>query len=298
LSAATEETDKASRSVIVELRGGLGNQMFQYATGRRLALTRDAPLVLDPARLPADGRSFDLALLHIEAAIRPGAFPAPASGRLARLRRGLSRGTVNAVAMYEESGLAFDERVLNLDVPVMLRGYWQSARYFDDIRERLRDEFRVRSAPDATTSVMLAEILDSAAVAIHVRRGDMASNPEYRKHYGICGPEYFRRAAELIRAAVPDARFFAFSDDLAAARVALRQIDGVRFVERAHSAVDDLRLMNACRHYIISNSTFGWWGAWLTARSPSMVIAPTPFANTPALNAPDIIPAGWTRIPR
>jgi hypothetical protein len=143
------------------------------------------------------------------------------------------------------------------------------------------------------------------SVSVHVRRGDYVTDPAANRVHGTCGSEYYERAAELLCEQVTSPRFFVFSDDPEAARRELRMPGPAEFIDGNVGQRDweDLRLMTSCRHHIIANSTFSWWGAWLAHHDEQVVAAPHAWFRPgakPGHCVRDLIPQSWmlVEVPR
>ena len=309
----------ATPSVVACLFGGLGNQMFQFAAGRSLAVRTGARLVLDATGFttPRARRVYALEGYALVAETRFDGyrypprlsavrFPAPrGSGwidRAARLvrARNISMGRAtgdNAFSVFTERNFDFDPRFSHCGPQTYLVGYWQSERYFAEVADLVRAELTYQPAPDAANARWLTRIRGANAVCVHVRRGDYLL-PAHFRHHGLCSADYYRRAMRLMRDRVADPRFFVFSDDWSWCREHLADDDTVIVdANEPNAGQDELRLMAACRHHVIANSSLSWWGAWLAASAGQIVAAPTPwFTQRP--QTPDLLPAGWTAIPR
>lgn len=282
--------------IVTRLIGGLGNQMFQYAAGRALALRRGSELRIDRGAFATyDVRPYALGPLALKApdaqpADIPPARPPSFFKRLLRPRP--------HTHLVKETSLRFDPAVFNAADGAYLDGYWQSERYFVDAVEAIRADFTVAHAPDAANAAILAKAAGEASVSVHVRRGDYVSNPDAHAVHGTCTPDYYRQAAELLAARVGTGlTAFIFSDDHDWARAHIRlpfPTVHVDFNDGDHPH-EDLRLMSACRHHIIANSTLSWWGAWLDARD-GLVIAPNRWFAAAHMDATDIVPERWLRV--
>ena len=285
------------------LQGGMGNQLFQYAAGVALASRLGVGLQLDRTWFRARSeRWYCLDAFSISARVatdeqlRQAGIRHP--GRLARglarlgfKRLGLSRGQVC------EPGFPYWPGFRDLSDGSCLAGYWQSERYFEEVADLIRREFTVREEPDFENQRALEAIRGCEAVAVHVRRGDYATDPRVQKFHGMTPLEYYHAAARRILSLVREPVFFMFSDDPAWVREHL--VMEAPTVHVAHNGprrdYEDLRLMSACRHHVIANSSFSWWGAWLAERPGHRVIAPARwFRNGP--DTRDLIPARWERI--
>ncbi|HJQ75030.1 MAG TPA: alpha-1,2-fucosyltransferase [Gaiellaceae bacterium] len=290
--------------VVVRLTGGLGNQLFQYATARRLALVRAAELVLDvgwfryeapdyPAPRPyaLDGFRLPARLVSLS----PATVARWEQGLPARAGRWPSRRIRLPVISQSEDWDVVDERVLDGPADVLLLGYWQSEGYFQDAADTIRDELRPPTAPDARFGRLLEAIGSSEAVAVHVRRGDYVSVPQVAERHGTLPAAYYREAVGLVaERAGPDAHAFVFSDDPEWAQEHLAlELPTTHLGRTAWSAPVELRLMASCRHHVIANSSFSWWGAWLAERAGQVVVAPKDWFRD---RRTAIVPPRWLRI--
>jgi hypothetical protein len=285
--------------VITKLIGGLGNQLFQYACGRRLAHQWNVPLRLDVSGFSEYTlRNYGLNHFNVHADFAPSnerrSFPPVSPGRAVRQKL-LSLIRPQATLRFVEPHFHFTPTVLSARPPVYLQGYWQSDKYFRDISSLIREEFRVVTPPDHANQHMSHAIQGCNAVSVHVRRGDYVSNAVTNSIHGICGINYYRRAVEYIKNSVSTPRFFVFSDDPIWSNANLAFDWDAIFVShnQADKDYEDLRLMTLCQHHIIANSTFSWWGAWLGSNPQKIVIAPRHWFNTAARDTRDLIPAGW-----
>ena len=283
--------------IVVGLDGGIGNQLFQYAAARALALRLGVAVGLDTRWYAGrTDRYYALDRFAISpAAVDPGTLPFRDGKRLGRLLSGFG----GRLSVYRETGLAFDPAVLGLPDGTYLRGVFQSELYFADQEPALRRDLAIVDPPDADNRAVLAEIGASHAVSLHVRRGDYVSNPKIASVHGTVSEDYYRRAAALIaERSGADPRLFVFSDDPAWAQANLDLGFPMRVVDHngADRASEDLRLMAACRHHVLANSSFSWWGAWLNPSADKIVVAPRPWFRDSALDDSTIVPERWIRL--
>ena len=285
--------------IYVRLLGGLGNQLFQYATARAIALRNGTSVGLDLRSLPPSPHHLSYALNHfaVQAEIAPPRLP---PDRTEPLRYLIWRARLRSPRFLRERGLHVNLPVLRAPDDTYLHGYFQSETYFADHLQQLRQELRIVTPPDLRNSEWLDRIKgDPQSVSVHIRRGDYIAVGKARKTHGACDAAYYRRAIAHLRAVTGGfLRAYVFSDDPAWVQVNLRLDAEMEVVGHngptAH--YEDLRLMSACRHHIIANSTFSWWGAWLDDRQDKAVIAPQRwFASGSPVN-PDILPRDWVRI--
>lgn len=303
-----------TKNTFVRLMGGLGNQMFQYAAARHYARITGSSLFIDTSVLqyfetpreyaleffPIHGKRIERRIVLSSGGKVALMYPAWTQmhnihairiiGRLVDAVAGL--GATRIQILREAS---WDEDHSNWD-NVILVGYWQSPRYFTGSADEIRQDFAFSSvAMDRGNAFWMDRIRTSESVAVHVRRGDYLS-PEIAKKFGLCSGEYFRAAMARMREQLTAPRFFIFSDELDWCRGTLKGAD-VDFVDvnPASAPVQDLRLIAACRHQVISNSSFSWWAAWLAAK-PNLVVAPHPWYSD-VTAAPDL-PAAWIVLDR
>lgn len=287
--------------VIVRLIGGLGNQLFQYSAGRALAVRTGAKLALDLRDFETyDLRRYELGTFPIAATIATveelaaiGA-PAPPRSLLNRVLRRLRP----AMRHYREPHYHYDPSFPATLAPVFLDGYWQSERYFVDIAEMLRRELTPRD-PLEPENAEIAEQIDALeAVSVHVRRGDYVTNATTNAYHGTCSLEYYRAAFALVRDRVPAAHVFVFSDDTKWTRANLAFDAPTTYVSvnPADRGFRDMQLMSRCRHHVIANSSFSWWGAWLNPRPDKMVIAPGRWFAQGENDTRDLVPASWVKL--
>jgi hypothetical protein len=290
--------------IVVRLMGGLGNQMFQYAAGRQLAHVRRTPLKLDLAEVNRDlHRSYRLGHLSVTATTASAHELArfQASGnRWVRTLRSVSDRLLPATShvVVKERTFRHDPGLLERSGHVYLWGYWQSEKYFQRVADVVRTEFAVNENLDAVNARLLDAIRRGNSVSLHVRHGDYASNPEFLKVHGLCPPEYYTAALDRIGSSVQNPEFFVFSDEPDWARQHLEIAGPAHFIDNNGSDGDylDLHLMSQCKHHIIANSSFSWWGAWLARNPHKSVIAPSRWFSGADLDTSDLIPADWIRI--
>ena len=273
--------------VTIKVSGGLGNQLFQYAAARSLAVRLNATLQLDLSFYSRRRhRTFGLAEFPIQATRASPRSPMWFL-RLTCLQRFGNR-------VYTEPSLRFDSAFLNLPAPVVLSGYFQSASYFEEYSDLIREEL-CPPTPSASNILRLAEILnENDSVSLHVRRGDYASNSKNRSIYSECTPDYYRKALQLVPGRGP---VVVFSDDMKWAKENLPQSDRYAYSGDfgSSTATQDLWLMTKARHHIIANSTFSWWGAWLAQAEFGQKISPNRWFQRQDLSCLDLIPAKWLR---
>lgn len=291
--------------IIGKILGGLGNQMFQYAATRSLAASKDVPYSLDVSL-------FSRYRLHQGFEINSIFDCTP---RIATkeeiasvlkwqsseiMRRLLSRPDFSGFRLsswVHEPHFNFWSEFFDAPSDCYLDGYWQSEKYFENVQDIIRKDFHFRLPMSQQNILVANEIKKSKSISLHVRRGDYVENKIANQTHGVCSPDYYRMAIEVMARKNKNPKFFIFSDD----------IDWVKkniAIEHDHDFVDhnkgtesynDMRLMSMCQHHIVANSTFSWWGAWLNPNREKFVIAPNKwFAKSN--NAGDLIPDSWMTI--
>ena len=278
--------------------GGLGNQLFQFAAGRRLASRHGSELVLDLGWFRYEAgrfgtpRRYELKGLGVEARTKV-LHPRTVAALDLERRRRVSRRRLTLIRQ-REGDYGVDERVLSADDDVLLIGYWQSETYFADTADAIRAELQISRAP-SVVDAQLAGRPKGNAVAVHVRRGDYVSNPTTREFHGVLDRDYYRRALEFVSKRVDDPVFVAFSDEPEWVRRELASELPLNVVSTG-DALEDLRSMSRCLHHVTANSSFGWWGAWLGERDGSVICAPQRWFADEQADTGSIVPERWQRL--
>ena len=254
--------------IVTEINGGLGNQMFQYACGRALALQRNEMLYADinsliHAKTTKDftARPFELNIFDAQISILPDKIRArffPKSIPLKVLYKWILQYRI-----YTEPAFYFNAGITEQKGNIFLRGYWQTEKYFAGAEAAIRKDFTFRRKKNPDTESIAEEIKKVNAVSLHVRRGDYVSSPSANSFHGLAGLNYYKKAIEIIKAKMPDAAFFIFSDDSAWAEEYLAAGNKEMTVVKHNTGADswqDMYLMSICSHHIIANSSFSWWG--------------------------------------
>ena len=247
--------------IIVRLIGGIGNQMFQYALGRHLAVKNNTELKFDISDFCkyAD-REYMLGVFDIKSKIA-------SEDEISKLKSN---------RYVKEKGFGFDCEILNTPDNSYIDGYWQNEKYFQSIENLIREDFLFKEDLNDKNKEFLSGISGSDSVCIHIRCGDYVSNLKTKLMHGNCSSKYYKKAVDLILQNVENPHFFVFSDEPERAKKMLDKNLNLTFVD-TNSAADgykDLRLMANCKHFIMANSSFSWWGAYLASNADKTVIAP------------------------
>jgi glycosyl transferase family 11 len=291
--------------VTVQILGGLGNQMFTYATARRLALHHDAELILDTtSRLVHDSYKRRYVLDRFKIA---GTILLPSQGthfgwrktRRSIMRRVAKRtGGLRGRFLFD-LGRGFQPALLEKPLTNFLHldGTWQDPRYFEDVEEIIREDFQLAKSPPADV-VALGQSMraDTSSVSVHLRSYSEIPN---RKALFCLENNFLAKALARLKESVPEPSVYVFTDNTEWATQQLQQagakgatIVDVNANRGDEGAVLDMWLMSQCHAHIISNSTFGWWGAWLDPNPDKLVIAPA--CGLPG--NPEAIPHDWVRL--
>jgi hypothetical protein len=288
--------------------------MFQYAAGYAVAAHRGDRLLCDLHwYAEQDKRAFQLDRLNVPIEqVTPEQvatiFPFGRRKTLARRVRNASCHILGPIAgkrpltgtRFTQTGLHYDPAVFDLKGPAYLQGHFQSWRFFHghdaDLRKRYRPAARLSDNASRWIAAIAAE---RQPVAVHIRRGDYAA--EANAYHGVLATAYYRKAIAIVEALMGDqAALFVFSDDVGSVESVLGNDQKVSIVSgNDERSWEDIYLMSSCRHFIIANSSFSWWGAWLSDQSEKIVIAPRAWLQPEVmrkLNTADLIPPGWITI--
>ena len=285
---------------LITLSGGLGNQLFQFA------------LYL---QLKADGEKV---FLYKNKIIRYNEHSGYELERLFGVERGLKGLWLTRLLLVPLLGTLLKKLLF----PVKLRervyydysvyadslrrkcfpgmhlvGYWQSERYFERAKADVRRAFRFNLDKVSPDNRRLADEMGRCpSVSLHVRRGDYLSAGFASMYGNLCPVDYYRRAMDYIRERVEAPVYYIFSDEPEWVRENLPLPSGAVLVDwnTGTDSWQDLYLMSCCRHHILANSSFSWWGAWLSATPDACVVAPATWVR--GMEAPDVVPSTWIRL--
>lgn len=294
--------------IIVKLQGGLGNQMFQYAIGRHLSIIHNTVLKLDLSflndktpRANFTIRNFELDAYNLVCDFSEyiGTEQFYGNNLLSKIRRKLG-----SLKQVNENGHQFNSKILELKGNIYLNGYWQSEKYFKSIKSNLHSEFRLKNSlldkleNDESLQPIKELINTTNSISVHFRRGDYVSDSVTNQFHGTCSINYYQEAIKLIASKIQNPHFFLFTDDP-------EWLTNQKIIEGFPSTITitsnmhlDMYLMSLCKHNIIANSSFSWWGAWLNLNEEKLVIAPQRWFAKDVSNqqTQDLIPQNWIRI--
>ncbi len=296
--------------------GGLGNQMFQYAAGKALATKLGVTLKIDSSFLEDRSykkdftfRDFELSCFNIEEEFI-------SIGQLERfyclckIFDTSKLNTLNRIAfnyaiplpkVFQYSDTVVNNKFHSLSDNTLIEGYWQSEQYFIHQQEVIREKYIFKSSLSNQNLRILTDIINSNSVSVHIRRGDYAINHVINSIHGLVDKAYYERSISYVSKKIDNPVFFFFSDDIEWVKSSFgfvtEQFETFFINHNAENmAFEDLRLMSNCKHNIIANSSFSWWGAWLNNNPEKIVIAPKRWFNDPSINTNDLIPGRWNRI--
>jgi glycosyl transferase family 11 len=286
--------------IVVKLEGGIGNQLFQYAAGRNLSYSNKTKLKFDVSSFKSDNqRDYALEKFNIIGEIATDQeiekLTMPDPGIVKRVIHKTFRLPPRSTTTHiKEKNYNFDPDILKLSDQVYLEGYWQSEKYFAPVSDLIRTELEPKHDFSHEARTMAETIASSESVSLHIRRGDYVSDSVVARKHGTCSLEYYQECVKTIASRVSNPVFFLFSDDL-------EWVESNFTMEFPRIIVDcngsempegDLMLMSHCKHNIIANSSFSWWGAWLNPNPQKTVMAPHRWLNIER-NTNDLFPKDW-----
>ena len=278
--------------IITKLQGGLGNQMFQYATGRHLAHLNNTELKLDISAYNNQSkndtpRKYSLGNFNIKENFSTkkdnkeiGLPNMTTKNIFLRIYRKFFRDLETKKPIYEralinEQYFGFCPDILKLKENAYLSGNWQSEKYFSDITDIIRKDFSIKNESSAYKQMGQQILSASNPISLHIRRGDYVHNKITNQYHGVCSLDYYKKAIGIIKGKIENPTFFIFSDDIEWIKENLQTNSPIIFVSNGKlKDYEELILMSKCKHNIIANSSFSWWGAWLNNNTNKIVIAP------------------------
>lgn len=292
--------------IIVRLQGGLGNQMFQYAFGKAYSILNNVELKFDITHLTAKYRSkrkifrtYDLDIFDLD--IKLAKKSEILKYTIPRINNKYIYHTLNFIYksknfIEEKTPFNFNDYYLKLGDNKYFSGYWQSYKYFSIINNFLKEKFRIKYTIQQNSEYLLQKIQESNSICLNYRRTDYINDKLLNTLVGEKGREYYNNAINYITSKVTNPIFFVFSDDIEWCKKNVNLDFEKVFVEHEHSGIkysNYFLLMYNCKHFIIPNSTFAWWAAWLSENENKIVIAPKRWVNFGSFNPDDLFPVEW-----
>lgn len=292
--------------IIIQILGGLGNQMFSYACGRAVADRLKTDLVLDLSSYAKYYRKYSLSRFNIidtQKNDMKKTIKIIKYGDIFLQRYFASHFTyqLNGIKPIFENGSAYNKSIEEVEDNSYLQGYWGSEKYFSNIKEEIRKEFTLREKISDNSAMWCERIKrENCTVSMHIRRGDYINVAANKNIFESLQSEYYQKAINLIKEKCDVSAIFVFSNDILWCREHLKFDIPVYYVDGndEDNGHEDLYLMSQCTHNIIANSTFSWWGAWLNNNENKIVICPKRFykLNDKWHDSTDLCPKEWISI--
>ena len=290
--------------IIIRLRGGLGNQMFQYAAGHRLASHNKTKLKFDLSWLTIAQeqheiarRQYSLDAFEINASFANSLdlnrVYMPPYTRKKHLYRVLM-GSIQP--FYEPEDGSFQPDLLEAPKNSYLEGNWLNEKYFKDQAISIRSDFRFNKLPGHNTDKLKTEIYNSEAVSVHIRRGDYVTNKIAEQRLGILPLDYYKNAAEFIGKKINKPAFFVFSDDIEWCKKHLNLESPTFYSDPQNKNWEDMWLMSLCKHNVIANSSFSWWGGWLNNSPNKIIVAPKKWFKDTSIDSSGLLLDEWVKL--
>lgn len=284
--------------IIVRLKGGLGNQMFQYVAGLRMATLYQEPLSLDVTGYEDGGQAkFDTLRKY-----RLGAFKLSAT--VATNEDAMKAR--NPFGIISKVIRAYNQKILKRFYTdyepdfftkrhAYIEGFFQSEKNFGDVQDAIREEFQLKKEFEGEEYLRAKSKIDpKRGISVHIRRGDYANDKVTNSYFGTCSIDYYKEAIEYMSSKVESPLFYFFSDDIDWVKKEFGKNDNYIFMSNGGlQDYEELILMSCCSHNIIANSSFSWWGAWLNRNQEKIVIAPKKWLNVSADRQPKVVPDSW-----
>lgn len=294
--------------VITRLFGGMGNQMFQYALGRVLSIKNNTELKLDIQHLIDHGkrplypkhvnRNFDLDMFQISAGIANQS-DIPWKCRVWGSTFFKDATYVITRKLFKnptkETYFHFNETVLSAKDPVYLEGFWQSYKYFKGYEDIIKKDFQIKVPLEENIKKLGQIIKNNNALCVHVRRGDFVNN----KHHDVLSENYYQDAYKIVTEKTEINKIYIFSDDIDWCKKNIQFPVEIMYIGNEYSGergIGHFWLMQQCKHFIIPNSSFSWWAAWLADYAEKKVIVPKKWFFDETINYNDIYPNEWIKI--
>lgn len=287
----------------IKLMGGLGNQMFQFCLGYSLAIKKESNFVLDESILQnfvqksssSIKRNFDLDLFCLDNT--DSKFKGTILLNSNFFVRNINKlFPIKLRNYFVERFFEFDDKVFGIKSnSIVFEGYWQSYKYFQEYESEIKNIFKLKNKILDESKALLDEISNSNSVCINVRRGDFASN----SFHGVMDIQYYKDSIILINSKVKVDKFYIFSDDIDWCKNNFDFLENKFIVDHTHKGYkfgNYFELMRCCKCFIIPNSSFAWWAAWLSEGVDKIVIAPKNWFSDSSINTNDLIPTDWIRI--
>lgn len=287
--------------MIIRITGGIGNQMFQYALKLKFDCLLQHQNKIDTRFYEKkdvhNGYELD-AVFGIDANRYKGKIHSIADKYSFFYKVCFKLGVqfLKQGNVFTEIRTGFSNRIFEQDVDYCyLDGYWQSEDYFKDIELDIRNVFRFPEFTEQENIELMNKISGKNSVSLHVRRGDYVDVPRY---VALGKTQYYQNAVDYIKERVDNPIFVILSDDILWCKQNLNLPENIIYVDWNHGtrSYRDMQIMSRCKHNIIANSSFSWWGAWLNSNLDKIVVSPERFFNGKMEDDSHIIPKEWVKL--
>jgi len=281
--------------IIVKLKGGLGNQLFQYAFGRLLSIKRNTSVKFDVLSVDKRDihRDFKLDKFNTKIELASSEEVEENEYPFGLISKILAWATRKILRNYN---IGYSEKIIYSNNKYY-DGYWQSYKYLEPIKKELLTEISLKESVNKKYSELISRINSSNSVSIHIRRGDYVNDSKTKKAHVTFGLEYYEEAIKIIKDKIKDPVFFVFSDDISWVKENLKINYPIFFVSNPEiKDYEELIIMSTCKHNIIANSSFSFWGAWLNQNQNKTVLAPKKWSNLYQKEYKNICPENWIKI--
>lgn len=286
--------------VITHLKGGLGNQMFQYACGYSLAKEYISSNKLDISyysKIPSNHtkREFELSQFNISSPIAKELEIEKIKKQKIYNSKLIANITSKIYTIF--TGIYPIEKHFGV-INLYIDGYFQSEKFFIEYREDILKEFSLKKSLETNEykEVVKKIKFSKNTISMHIRRGDYVTDVKTAKHHGVLGTEYYQEALEIIN--IENPVIYIFSDDIDWVKENFKFLPKNTYFVSKHkfSSAQEIILMSLCKHNIVANSSFSWWGAWLNKNEDKIVIAPKRWTQSLLAVNTSITPKNWYRI--
>lgn len=290
--------------VIIRLKGGMGNQMFQYAFGKKMASLLETELVLDLSSLldRSKGdfvyRNYDLPIFNVrdQLLLKETLLTTLYKPKVRRITKWVQRYISKGKGYIKEQHFHFEPTYLtHPKKETIYEGWFQSPKYFEGIEQEIRGEFTFKKKVLNASQPLLKEIQNTNAICLNVRRTDFLKVDTLN----TTNKDYFLKAAQYLASKVKQPIFYIFSDDIEWCRKHIQLDYPIKVIGHEHKGFkfgNYMQLMIACKHYIIPNSSFAWWAVWLNKNDSKIVIAPKNWFKDASIDTTDLVHPDWIRL--
>jgi len=305
--------------IIINLKGGLGNQLFQYACGRALILRQEEKNTIVNKDNGAEDRDMGFILkLDITGYGENNGIGTMRHYSLSPFSIQTEMATLEEIRklkypygiisegwrffkakVLRQFNVGFNSRIFNTQGSIYLDGFFQTEKYFIDKEKEIRADLILKDSLGPKAQEVSAKIKNAEnSISFHVRRGDYVSDPKTNQHHGTCDSEYYSKALEyIISETGNDIEVFVFSDDIDWVKDNMPMSYPAVYVSSPNIPdYEELILMSQCHHHIIANSSFSWWGAWLNPRPDKIVVAPKQWVRATNIDMSEVVPNNWIRL--